>query len=317
MPTIFLVCVLWPACIKKQETRAISDVQSTPDIKSFQTHSLPLFKSFGLSVSSRPRQLQLPPPAGARKNAVSFSFTEVTFSAPSAEVYESLKPLYAMSTESGVKFSRMNEEARLIDLLPPAFQVASGSEFDFQSSRTRVFASSVLMALVAATAREIEFKSSDAEDLSGFLADRSCFKPFGELLGTSKTSRSSVKERNAGFGVGDLLVVRDGPKLRHVAIWLDQDLYFEAQSFGQSVLFRVATFEQLVQELALRSEIEVSTLSFVALRRTVPWAEIAKKYRRRSRSAPQIGLIRLSENEKGQSLVVGSEGLRLKQHRPE
>jgi hypothetical protein len=208
----------------------------------------------------------------------------------------------------------MNSAVDLSHLLPPSFQVAINSEFRFQTSEARNLASEALMALIAASGREVIFKVTEPNALSDFLSDRACFKLFGELLGNSKSPRSSVQERNSGFGVGDILVVREGAKLRHMAIWLDQDLYFEAQSFGQSVFFRVATFNQLVQELVLRSEVDTSIMSFLALRRKLPWADVAKRYRNQTNKAARLGLIRLAEDEKGQSFVAGSEGIDVKRH---
>ena len=317
MIKILLMCVLFSACIKKRDALSVAELDSNTTPQSTQPQELPLLRCFGLNPSLRTKEMHLPPPEGARKNAVSFTFTQVSLSATSSEIFDFLKPLFAMSSESRVKFSKTHAAVELTHLLPPAFQVAINNEFRFQTTGARVFAPDALMALVASSGREIELKQTETDKLNDFLANRNHFRPFGELLGSSKSPRSSAQERNAGFGVGDILVVREGSKLRHIAIWLDQDLYLDAQSFGQSVFFRVATFEQLAQELALRSDAELRSLSFLALRRFLPWAEIAKNFRKQMSSATRLGLIRMSENENGLSFVKSAVGVEVKLHQPD
>lgn len=312
-----LSCLLMSACFKNKEHTQAAELKSYIGSEASSGYGLPLLKSFGLNVIARTKELQLPPPAGARKNAVSFAFTAVSLSAPSADVFEFLKPLFAISAESRVDFTKTLQHASLIHLLPPAFQVAVDNEFIVQNPGARVYAPNALMSLVAASEKELTLKATEPDAVSDFLSDRTCFRSFGELLNVSKLPSSNVKERNAGFAVGDFLVVSEGSKLRHLAIWLDQDLYFEAHSFGQTLLFRLATFEQLIQELALRSEVDLRTLKFSALRRTQPWSEIARLYRSRTSQAAQLGSVRLKENQHGQSQISAVQGLNVRQRLPE
>lgn len=315
---VFAPFIFLTACFKKFDQPrnvdpSVSLISDTPDGVLY-----PLLRSFGLRVNSAKKELLFPPPVGARKNVVSTESTSVSLSADSTSVFEKLTPLFTMGVESRVEFSKLKSTTvELADLLSPSFQIAVDSEFRFQDSNVRIAPGAALLALISATHKEIEVPMLNMGDVASFLAHSSLFQSFGELLAASKSPYSNVKERNVGFAVGDFLVVREGSKLRHLALWLDHDLYFDAQSFGQSVLFRIATFEQLVQELSLRSDVDVRTLSFNAVRRIVPWTELAKSYRRHTGDALRIGYIRMAEDASGRSIPVNSEGLEVRRRRPE
>lgn len=317
MPSLVLTAVSLSACFRSADEIRTQVQGSTERAVAQDVRLYPVISSFNVSVQTESLNVKLPPPPGALKNAVGTQTVKLTLTSSGMEIFEKLKPLYGFGVVSRGRFEKFTQPLSLVDLFPPAFQAVVNSEFKFDDASVRISSSEALLALMTATAKELRFHSLTREQLSGFLFNRKSYKSFGELSESVKMPQASSKERNTGFAVGDLLAVLEGSRVRHLALWIDHDLYFEAQTFSQSVLFRLATYEQLFQELALRSEVDVRSLRFTALRRVVTWPVLAEAYRDVADKAALRGLAVLGEDAMGRSRVTSARNLEVKLHLPE
>lgn len=104
----------------------------------------------------------------------------------------------------------------------------------------------------------------------------------GEIPASSKIASADKRERNSGLSIGDVLIITDpdlASGIRHAALWLDHDVYFEALPVGDSIVFRIGTYAQLIEELARRVSVDVRQLRMKIVRRGVVWSDVATRIR--------------------------------------
>jgi hypothetical protein len=108
--------------------------------------------------------------------------------------------------------------------------------------------------------------------------------------------------------VGDVLVFQVDGRVKHSAVWIDHDLYLEALVFARSVLFRLSSWSQLIEELALRNNDDLRKMKATALRRMGSWSETVSRIRKFR--AQSVGAdILLGLDSRGRGRVTSASGV--------
>jgi len=269
---------------------------------------LPVLKSFGFSSAVVQRELSVPLPEGGVQTAVSLGCLGIEIQGKFADEAEKLLPLYSSAIESKVIFSRTFGSYEFSDFLAPSVQATLNSEFRFQNKSAKLSSTDALFAVLASDGRTVRFNSTTDSNLQGLLTDGVNFRVVGDLLSSTQRPQAKKRERNSGFAVGDLLVIKEGGFLKHTALWLDHDILFEALPFGNSVLFRFSSYWQLVEELALRSPVEVQKMRFSNVRKVSSWPETVNRLRAMKEQV-SLGVVYLSLDKRGRGLVTSTQGV--------
>ena len=94
----------------------------------------------------------------------------------------------------------------------------------------------------------------------------SFFKNSGTLEKSTWTKEGDVKSRNKGRLPYDVLAIRNGGNLTapaHVAMWIDDDIYFEKTNFGSEEPMRLAFFDDVVAPYVGDNESPPTTMEFL------------------------------------------------------
>jgi hypothetical protein len=309
--TLVFACCMLLACTR-EKSRASESLKNRVSAETSESVLLlPLLESFGVRANARVRELALPMPTGKTQNAVSLRCLEVELSSPSPADLQKLVPLYSGLAASRVNFSESGKGYFISDLLSPAAQAALNNEFQFDSKASKISSAEALFSVLLSDGRSLRFFSYADAQLDGVLLGGQSFSSLGEVLLSRKNSDAHIRERNSGFAVGDLLVFHKDGKIEHVAVWLDHDLYFEALVFARSVLFRLATWSQLTEELALRNHDDVHQLKVSALRRVGAWSETASRVRK-FKGQKLTADVELGLDTRGRGRVTSSSGVSIR-----
>jgi hypothetical protein len=186
---------------------------------------------------------------------------DIEFAPMARAEFDSLKATYAGF--SLVKSSTPYEPGQaysLVDFLPPIMQSMLGLKFQEETTsiplprRETALASTVAncWGTVYEVLREAQlpigaFSVFYAHDdvMQEFLRDQSyssVVKPYSKSL----AAYENLSIRNRGLKPGDVLIV-GGEWLYHVAIFLDNDLFFEKSGSGSNTLFRLVTYDLLAR----------------------------------------------------------------------
>jgi hypothetical protein len=193
----------------------------------------------------------------------------------------------------------------LKDFLSPALQAGVNHEIRFANAAVKLSSTDALLSLLMSDGRSVRFLSFPDDALTALLLDGASFRSVGELLPSVKAIQSSRRERNSGFAVGDFLVVTEDGVLKHTALWLDHDVYFEALPFGRSVLFRLASYSQVLSELSLRSSVEIQGMRMMGLRRLAGWNELAQRVKG-IKGLAQIAAGEVNQDARGRGVFVST-----------
>lgn len=307
---IVMVFVFLISCLNKKPKSGTELRSVTVRNRSPEGLDLPLLKSFGFNAQVKFRELSVPLPDGNDQSAVTLGCLEILMNGRFQPDAQKLLPLYAAVAQSQSRFLGTNPNAELLDLLSPAVQAGLNNEFRFENVSAQLSSSDALFAALMSDARAIQFTAFSQSELQSLLTTGVAFRAVGEFLDSVKPARASRRDRNSGLAVGDLLLVLENGLLKHTALWLDHDVYFEAVPFGRSVLFRLASYEQLLEELSLRSNLDVRSMKLIAVRRAVSWGEVVN--RMKVMKEPTIlGRAELALDSKGRGLVSATSGLRV------
>lgn len=305
---VLIVFVSLSACFNnkppmKGDLRSVA-VRSRND----ESLDLPILKSFGFSSVVIQRELAVPLPEGGVQTAVSLGCLDIAIRGKFAGEAEKLLPLYSSATQSKVIFSDTVESYDFSDFLAPAIQATLNSEFRFQNKSAKLTSTDALFSVLASDGRIVRFSSTKDANLQSLLTDGLNFRVVGDLQTSIQRPQASQRERNSGFAVGDLLVITEGGSLKHTALWLDHDLLFEALPFGNSVLFRLSSYSQLVEELALRSTGDLQKMHISNVRKVSSWPETVNRLRAMNEQVSH-GVVYLLLDKRGRGLVTSTQGV--------
>ncbi|MBM3382232.1 MAG: hypothetical protein FJY29_07310 [Betaproteobacteria bacterium] len=306
-----LMAFLLLSCVRDKPRQPQGAVQSTVSNDTVDTPTFPLLESFGIRVQASLRDLALPMPTGKTQNAVSLRCLQVTLSASSPAELQRLVSLYSSGSSSRVSFSQAEQNYQLSDLFSPSVQAVLNHEFQFDSKAAKLSSVEALFAVLLSDGRNLRFVSYADTQLEDFLSNRQVFKLVGAVPFSRSSSAAQSRERNSGFAVGDLVVFQADDRVEHVALWIDHDLYFEALVFARSVLFRLASWTQLTEELALRKQDDVRRFRVSALRRLGAWSETMTRLRK-FKSQTNAAEVVLGLDSRGRGRVTSASGALVK-----
>ncbi|MEY3901283.1 MAG: hypothetical protein RL189_589 [Pseudomonadota bacterium] len=311
---VFLLSAFLPACVKKSdrakgELRSIT-VRGKPDA----SLELVLLKSFGVSSEILKVDYSLSGASESTDGSGIFGFSglSVELKSPDVETVRKLLPLYAQNAASRVNF-QSNPTFAVSDLMPPAVQAVSGRELKLNQSGLNFSSAEALLSVMLAESAQLRFISHDKANIANLFGDGLSFKSVGEIPDFSKPVAADKRERNSGFAVGDVLIFSDKSspsELLHAAVWVDHDVYFEALPVGQSLVFRFASYAQLMQELSTRLRTDVRLLKMLIVRKNVSWSEVAGRVRQ-FRDQKVAGTAQLVTDPAGRARASALEGLTL------
>jgi hypothetical protein len=271
------------ACVNKKnrekgELRSISVLSRTEgDL------DLLLLKSMGFTSDVRIVQMMTGSRvASAGRETAGFNFygLNAVVNAANEDAFRKVIPLYGQLAASKVKFSPAAAQLNLSDLMSPAVQAVTGRELRLNDSELNMSSSDALLSVMLAESAQIRFTVQNSANLGNLFLDGLSFKSVGEIPASSKSPSSGKRERNSGFSIGDVLVVFDRNSdsgILHTALWIDHDVYFEAIPLADSIVFRFASYAQVMEELARRVSVDVRQLRMKIVRRAVAWPEIAQR----------------------------------------
>ncbi len=198
------------------------------------------------------------------------SFLKIVFPTLSAQEFESLKTTYGSwsATRSNV-FYQPNQSWSLSDFLPPLVQaslefsflpetrvVSLPSLFEKEQSEKRVDTTVTLLSNCWGTAYEILRSAKNQipdNSFSIFYAPQHLAREFFfdtersvEIQSFSSQDSNLQANRNANLQPGDVLLVGNR-WLQHVAIFIDDDIYFEKSGSGATSLYRLTSWDTLTK----------------------------------------------------------------------
>ncbi|MEN9825171.1 MAG: hypothetical protein RI953_916 [Pseudomonadota bacterium] len=242
-----------------------------------------LLKSFGIETQVKTGKLFFAS-AGVGDESGSPGYNvgtlSVGMSATPESVFRKILPLYGQLAQSRVKFQAAPVSYLLSDLLSPSLQAASQRRLRLNDSGINLTSVDALFSLMLSDDNQLRIVCNDSANMSNLLLDGQSFKTIGEIPGFSQPVTASRRERNSGFSVGDLLVFTEkssSTEVKHVALWLDHDVYFEALPLSGTVVFRIASYAQILEDLAPRVPFDVRQLRMTIVRKHVSWNDIGSR----------------------------------------
>ncbi|MFZ9519272.1 MAG: hypothetical protein ACO3A4_02240 [Silvanigrellaceae bacterium] len=275
-----------------------------------------LLKSFGIDTQTKSGKLFFGSARfGEEGNAPGYNIGSLTIgmSVAAESVYRKILPLYSQVSQSRVKFQSAPAAQSLSDLLSPAIQAAVRRQLRLNDSSISLTAADALFSLLVSDDNQIRIVSNDNSNMNNLLLDGQSFKTIGEIPSFSQSVSASRRERNSGFSVGDLLVFQDkssSAELRHVALWVDHDVYFEALPLSGSIVFRIASYAQILEDLAPRVPFDVRQLRMTIVRKQVSWADIGIRFKSfKQQKAPASAQLIYDSN--GRAVASALQGMTL------
>ncbi|NBO38181.1 hypothetical protein EBU99_06330 [bacterium] len=315
---VLFLSVTMLSCLKKNskvngELRSVT-VRSRVD----DSLELLLLKSLGINTTVRQIDLMVPLPSGANQAVLSVGGLEIQSEPAAAESIRKVLPLYSQVSVSRVNFSAATRGFPFLELFPPPVQVVLGKELRFASASAKMSSADALLSLLTSDAKQIRFIANAPQNVNIVLLDGVSFRTVGEFPASSKPANGNRRERNSGLAIGDLLVLSepDGGVVKHAALWIDHDIYLEALPFGNALLFRFASYSQMLQELALRITTDARQLKFTAVRKAMRWTEIATRMRG-FKDQTAMGQILIEADPQGRAVVTSAQGISLKSRQRE
>jgi predicted transcriptional regulator len=312
--SVFSFSAFLPACVKKSdrakgELRSIT-VRGKPDA----SLELVLLKSFGISSEILKINYSVSGASASADGGVfGFSGLSVELKSPDPQTVRNLLPLYAQSAASRVNFQSNAGIFSVSDLMSPAVQAVIGRELKLNQSGLNFSSAEALLSVLLSDSAQLRFVSHDKSNISNLFGDGLSFKSVGEIPDFSKPVAADKRERNSGFAVGDMLIISDKSspsELLHAAVWVDHDVYFEVLPMAQSLVFRFASYAQLMQELSSRLRTDVRLLKMLIVRKNVSWSEVAGRVRQ-FRDQKIAGTGQLISDPAGRARASALEGLTL------
>ena len=242
-----------------------------------------LLKSMGFKADVRVVQMNSASrPASGSSETVGFNFygLNAAVNAPNEDAFRKVIPLYAQMSSTKFRYSSSSPQLNISDLMSPAVQAVTGRELRLNDSSQRLSSVDALLSVMLADAAQIRFASQNAANTANLFLDGLSFKTVGEIPASSKPVSAAKRERNSGFSIGDVLVFSDRGSdtgLVHAALWIDHDVYFEAVPLADSVVFRFASYAQVMEEMARRVAVDVRQLQMKIVRRAVAWSEVGQR----------------------------------------
>lgn len=312
---VFLMSAFLPACVKKSD-RAKGELRSiTVRGKTDASLELVLLKSFGISseILEFDYSVSGDSDAAAGSGLFGISGLSVGLKSPDAQTVRKLLPLYAQNAASRVNFQSSANVFSVSDLMSPAVQAVIGRELKLNQSGVNFSSAEALLSVLLADSAQLRFVTHDKTNIANLFADGLSFKSVGEIPDFSKPVAADKRERNSGFAVGDLLLFseKNSPSdLLHAAVWIDHDVYLEALPVAQSIVFRFASYAQLMQELSTRLRTDVRRLKMMIVRKNVSWSEVVGRVRQ-FRDQKVAATAQLVSDPAGRVRASALEGLTL------
>ncbi|NBW81458.1 hypothetical protein EBR21_06860 [bacterium] len=244
-----------------------------------------MLKSFGIDTQLKTGKLYFASTGIGDENGTpgyNVGTLSIGMTAPSDGSFRKILPLYSQLAQSRVKFQSAPSAFSLPDLLSPSLQAALRRRLRLNDSGINLTSADALFSLLLSDDNQLRIVCNDNANMSNLLLDGLSFKTIGEIPGFSQSVTANKRERNSGFSVGDLLVFSDkstSSELKHVALWLDHDVYYEALPLAGSVVFRIASYAQILEDLAPRLPFDVRQLRMTIVRKHVSWGEIGNRLR--------------------------------------
>ncbi len=313
-----LVGIFGHGCVNKKN-REKGELRSITVLsKNTSAVDLLLLKSMGFSPDIRfismksAVQLQ----GGASEGlGVHISGLQVSVRGGAEDSFRKVAPLYSHAASTAVRFAAVQSQLQLSDFLSPAAQALVGRELKLNDSSLRMSSADALLSLLMADAAQLKFNVHDPGNLTNLFLDGLSFKSVGEIPASSKIANADKRERNSGLSIGDVLIITDpdlASGIRHAALWLDHDVYFEAVPVGDSIVFRIGTYAQLIEELARRVSVDVRQLRMKFVRRGVVWSDIGTRIRQ-FKEQKNAGSCAIVQDPAGRGVASALQGLTLTQ----
>jgi len=313
-----LVAIFSHGCVNKKN-REKGELRSITVLsKNTSAVDLLLLKSMGFSPEVRLISMKS---AGQLNEGASevlgahISGLQVSVRGGAEDSFRKISPLYSHSASTAVRFASVQSQLQLSDFSSPAAQALVGRELKLNDSSLRLSSADALLSVLLADAAQIKFNVHDPGNLTNLFLDGLSFKSVGEIPASSKIASADKRERNSGLSIGDVLIITDpdlASGIRHAALWLDHDVYFEALPVGDSIVFRIGTYAQLIEELARRVSVDVRQLRMKIVRRGVVWSDVATRIRQ-FKEQKNAGSCTIVQDSAGRGVASALQGLTLTQ----
>lgn len=313
----FFLCFLlslavFISCVNKK-SREKGELRSIGVLtKADASVELLLLKSFGIQSYIQPRTYSVPGASSGQTgtSGINFSGLSIDLQAAPESVVRQILPLYSQVAQSKVRFNSGNSSFILSDLMSPAVQAVAGRELRLNEAGTGLTSADAILSLLTSDGSLLRFTSQSAANVANLFLDGVTFKTVGEIPSFSKPVGANSRERNSGFAVGDLLIFsdKDSPSdVKHLALWLDYDVYFEALPLEQSIVFRFASYAQVLQELTIRSQSDVRQLRMTIVRKGVSWNDVLARIKQ-FREQKAMATAKIISDALGRGVASSLEG---------
>jgi hypothetical protein len=296
---------------EKGELRSIS-VLSRNDAGA----ELLLLKSMGFGTDVRVVQMNTPSRStAADSETVGFNFYALSaaVSAAGEDAFRKIIPLYAQASASKLRLPAQGNQLKFSDLMSPAVQAVTGRELRFNDASLNLTSPEALLAVLLAEASQLRFVAHSRTNVNNLFLDGLSFRTVGEIPASSKPANAGRRERNSGFSVGDVVVFTDRSsesELIHAALWVDHDVYFEAVPLADSIVFRISSYSQVMEELARRVATDVLQLQMKIVRRAVAWPDVVLRVSQFKDQKP-AGTLLIASDAAGRGQPASLQGLTL------